>query len=168
MRVRLLPVASAFLLLMAAQLCGAAHAREIVAFAGYRPGTVVVKTAERRLYFVTGGGRAIRYPVAVGRSGKQWQGRTRIVRKAPDPHWQPPRAVRAANPSLPQVVPPGPSNPLGPRALVLGADEYAIHGTNAPSSIGRAVSWGCIRMHNADILDLYERVRVGTTVIVTR
>lgn len=145
---------------------GPSAARQLVALNGVPPGSIVIKTAERSLYLALGNGRALRYPVAVGRTGKAWQGATRIVRKVVNPVWEPPPAVRRAQPSLPALVPPGPRNPLGPRALVLGADDYAIHGTNDPSSIGRAVSWGCIRMHNADIVDLYERVRVGAPVFV--
>ena len=142
-----------------------APAREVVELAGYWPGTIVVKTSERRLYYTIDWQRALAYPVGVGRLGKQWTGRTRILGKYVEPEWIVPAEIRRDNPALPAVVPPGPRNPLGPRALALSRD-YAIHGTNKPGSIGGFVSYGCIRMHNADILDLFERVRIGTRVIV--
>jgi lipoprotein-anchoring transpeptidase ErfK/SrfK len=141
-------------------------AREVVAFDGYRPGTIVVKTSERRLYYALGNGQAVRYVVGVGRQGRQWNGDTRIARKVVNPTFAPPADVKRDNPSLPDLIPPGPNNPLGPRALVLAKGDYAIHGTNRPNSIGRFVSYGCIRMHNRDVIDLFERVRVGTPVVV--
>src|SRR5947208_598882 len=146
------------------------NAREVVAFRGdVSAGTVVVRTTERRLYYVLGDGRAIRYPVGVGRAGKQWAGVTRIDGKYVAPAWSPPAVVKRDKPSLPDVIPGGsPRNPMGAAALTLAGGEYAIHGTNAPGSIGGFVSYGCIRMHNADILDLFGRVSVGTTVVVTR
>jgi len=147
-----------------------AAARELVAFdAGVQPGTIVVKTAERRLYLALGNGAAIRYPVAVGKPGKQWFGWASIDGKHVRPAWSPPAVVKRDNPSLPDVIPGGsPRNPMGERALTLTGGEYAIHGTNAPGSIGRFASYGCIRMHNHDIVDLFERVGVGTQVVVTR
>ena len=150
-------------------LVAPASAREVVRYDGEgQPGTIVVKTAERRLYFVLGEGRAIRYPVAVGRVGKQWQGRSWVRGKHVNPAWSPPAEVRADNPKLPAVIPGGsPHNPMGPRALTLLWGEYAIHGTNKPSSIGTFASYGCIRMYNQDILDLFGRVSVGTPVVVT-
>ena len=146
-----------------------ATAREVVRYDGEgQSGTIVVKTAERRLYFVLGDGRAIRYPVAVGRAGKQWQGRSWVKGKHVNPAWSPPAEVRADNPKLPAVIPGGsPSTPMGPRALTLLWGEYAIHGTNRPSSIGTFATYGCTRMYNQDILDLFERVSVGTPVVVT-
>lgn len=156
-------VASLALALLAAP----AESREIVSFPGYAPGTVVVRTKERRLYFVAGEGVALRYPVAVGKPGKQWHGITHIDGKYVRPAWSPPAEVKRDNPHLPDVIPGGmPENPMGERALTLALDEYAIHGTNRPDSIGRFASYGCIRMHNADIIDLFERVRVGTPVVV--
>jgi lipoprotein-anchoring transpeptidase ErfK/SrfK len=145
-----------------------AQAREVVAFnAAAPPGTIVVRTSERRLYYVTGDGRAIRYPVGVGRQGKQWSGETYIDGKYVKPAWTPPIEVRMDKPNLPQVIPGGvPSNPMGAAAMTLAGDEYAIHGTNDPSSIGRFVSYGCIRMYNQDVVDLMGRVQVGTRVIV--
>ena len=152
-------------------LSTAAEARpDVVGFRGdYSPGTIVVKTHERRLYLVVEQGRAVRYPVGVGKSGKQWAGTTRIDGKYRNPAWSPPREVKRDVPSIPDVIPGGsPRNPMGVAALTLSGGEYAIHGTNRPSSVGGFVSYGCIRMLNADITDLYQRVSVGTTVVVTR
>src|SRR5215204_107377 len=151
-------------------IVGPACAREVVPFqAGVQPGTIVVKTHERRLYLVLGDGTAIRYPVAVGRPGKQWQGWSQVNGKHVEPAWTPPDEVRADNPKLPDVIPGGASNnPMGPRALTLSVGEYAIHGTNRPDSIGTFASYGCIRMYNQDIVDLFERVNVGTEVVVTK
>jgi len=150
-------------------VAGAASAREMVAFEpALDRGTIVVKTAERRLYLVMGEGKALRYPVAVGRQGKQWFGRAAVSGKHLRPAWSPPEEVRLDNPTLPDVIPGGaPNNPMGVAALTLAGGEYAIHGTNRPESIGRFVSYGCIRMHNRDIADLFQRVSVGTPVVVT-
>ncbi len=124
------------------------------------PGLIVVKTGERKLYLVLGDGSALRYPVAVGMRGRQWQGTARIDGKYVEPAWSPPAEVRRAKPSLPDVIPPGPNNPMGARALTLDRGEYAIHGTSPSmrASIGTAASFGCIRMLNEHILDLYDRV----------
>jgi lipoprotein-anchoring transpeptidase ErfK/SrfK len=144
-----------------------ATAREVVPFSGYSPGTVVINTNQRRLYYVVEGGRALRYPVGVGKPGKQWFGAARIDGMYRNPAWSPPAVVRRDNPRLPDVIPGGtPGNPMGVAALTLSGGEYAIHGTNKPSSIGGFVSYGCIRMHNSDITDLFGRVTVGTQVIV--
>lgn len=147
-----------------------AAAREVVHFKGDAPaGSIVVRTSERRLYYVIGDGRAIRYPVGVGRQGKQWAGATRIDGKHLRPAWSPPPEVKRDKPSLPDVIPGGsPRNPMGEAALTLSGGSYAIHGTNVPRSIGGYVSYGCIRMYNHDVLDLYQRVGVGTGVVVTR
>jgi lipoprotein-anchoring transpeptidase ErfK/SrfK len=147
-----------------------AQARAIVGFSGKHPaGTVVVRNNERSLYYVLGGGKAVRYPVGVGRSGLQWSGTTFINNKMLRPAWVPPAIVRRDKPNLPSVVPAGaPNNPVGAAVLFLAGGERAIHGTNNPRSIGGAVSYGCIRMFNADVLDLYNRVSYGTKVIVTR
>jgi lipoprotein-anchoring transpeptidase ErfK/SrfK len=147
-----------------------ASAREVVRYnSEVQPGTIVVKTAERRLYFVLGGGEAIRYTVAVGRPGKQWQGKAQVNGKFVQPAWTPPAEVKADNPNLPDVIPAGaPNNPMGVAAMTLSGGEYAIHGTNKPESIGRFASYGCIRMLNQDITDLYQRVNVGTQVVVLR
>lgn len=149
---------------------GAAEARQMVNFdGGYSAGTVVVKTSQRRLYYVLGDGRALAYPVGVGRLGKQWQGTAMIDGKHLRPAWAPPADVKRDKPSLPNLIPGGsPKNPMGAAALTLSGGEYAIHGTNSPKSIGGFVSYGCIRMYNQDVVDLYSRVSVGTTVVVTR
>ena len=147
-----------------------ASAREVVPFqAGVSPGTIVIRTGERRLYYVRGDGTALSYRVAVGKPGKQWFGEARIDGKYVRPAWAPPAEVKRDNPRLPDVIPGGsPSNPMGARALTLDLDEYAIHGTNRPGSIGTYASYGCIRMLNQDIIDLYDQVNVGTRVIVER
>lgn len=147
-----------------------ASARDSVSYNGEgSAGTIVIKTNQRRLYYIVGGGRAISYPVGVGRAGKQWQGTSFIDGMRLKPAWAPPAEVRRDRPSLPAVIPGGtPGNPMGAAALTLSGGEYAIHGTNAPGSIGGFVSYGCIRMHNADILDLFQRVHFGTPVIVSR
>jgi lipoprotein-anchoring transpeptidase ErfK/SrfK len=135
----------------------------------YAAGTIVVRTSERHLYLMLGGGQALRYPVGVGRAGMQWAGTSTINGKYIEPAWSPPESIRRENPRLPDVIPSGsPQNPMGVAAMTLAGGEYAIHGTNNPASIGHFVSHGCIRMYNADITDLYERVGVGTTVVVTR
>jgi lipoprotein-anchoring transpeptidase ErfK/SrfK len=147
------------------------EAREVVAFrdTSVPAGTIVVRTHERRLYYVVGSGTAIRYPVGVGKVSKQWTGTTRIDGKYIKPAWAPPREVKRDKPSLPDVIPGGsPRNPMGVAAMTLAGGEYAIHGTNVPNSIGGFVSYGCIRMFNQDIVDLYGRVSVGTTVLVVR
>lgn len=147
----------------------AASARETVPFAGYSAGTIVVKTNERRLYYMLGDGTAVRYRVGVGRAGMKWTGTSYVSGKYIRPAWKPPAVVRRDKPSLPNVIPGGaPSNPMGAAALTLGSTEYAIHGTNKPSSIGGFVSYGCIRMYNDDVLDLYSRVRYGAQVVVLR
>jgi lipoprotein-anchoring transpeptidase ErfK/SrfK len=142
---------------------------DMVAFPqNYAAGTIVVKTGERRLYLVLGDGRAMRYPVGVGKAGMQWAGTTRVDGKYVRPAWGPPADIKRENPRLPDVIPGGsPHNPMGVAALTLAGGEYAIHGTNVPSSVGRYVSHGCIRMLNQDITDLYQRVAVGTPVVVT-
>ena len=157
-------------LVLAAAIPQSAQAREIVGFSGnYSAGTVVVRTNERSLYYVLGGGKAVRYPVGVGRAGRQWSGTTFINGKGMGLAWAPPAVVRRDKPNLPSVVPAGaPNNPLGAAVMFLAGGERAIHGTNNPGSIGGAVSYGCIRMFNADVLDLYGHVGFGTTVIVTR
>ena len=149
----------------------AAQARpEIVGVRGdYEPGTIVVKTSERRLYSIIDSGRAVRYPVGVGKFGKQWAGTTRISGKYRNPAWSPPAEVKRDKPNIPDLIPGGsPRNPMGVAAMTLSGGEYAIHGTNMPGSVGGFVSYGCIRMLNPDISDLYERVSIGTSVTVTR
>jgi lipoprotein-anchoring transpeptidase ErfK/SrfK len=145
-------------------------ARENVSFAGYSAGTIVIKTNERRLYYVTGDGKAIRYPVGVGKAGMSWSGKVEIDGKYIKPAWQAPESIRKDYSREPAVIPGGsPSNPMGAAALTLsGGGQYAIHGTNSPGSIGGFVSHGCFRMYNQDIMDLYARVSVGTPVVVLR
>jgi lipoprotein-anchoring transpeptidase ErfK/SrfK len=146
-----------------------ALAHDLVGFGDATPGTIVVRTSERRLYYVVEPGRAIRYPVGVGKAGRQWAGRTYIDGKYLHPAWSPPSAVKHDKPYLPDVIPGGaPSNPMGVAAMTLNGGEYAIHGTNKPSSVGHFVSYGCIRMYNQDIVDLYGRVGIGTPVVVTQ
>jgi lipoprotein-anchoring transpeptidase ErfK/SrfK len=153
--------------LLAAVLAHAAPG--VVPFRGFAPGTIVVKTQERHLYFVLDPYRALRFPVGVGRAGMQWTGAARVEGKYIRPAWAPPPLIRRENPRLPQVIPGGaPNNPMGVAALTLRGGEYAIHGTNRPSSVGRFVSHGCIRMYNRDIVRLFQMVQVGTPVIVER
>jgi lipoprotein-anchoring transpeptidase ErfK/SrfK len=144
---------------------------ETIAFtSSLAPGSLLIRTSERRLYFILPDGKAIMYPVGVGREGFTWSGRNRITRKAVWPEWRPPKIMIARearkNHFIPEVMRGGPSNPLGARALYIGDTEYRIHGTTQPWSIGRAVSSGCIRMLNAEIVDLYARVEVGADVVV--
>ncbi|MEX2128643.1 MAG: L,D-transpeptidase [Xanthobacteraceae bacterium] len=145
-------------------------ARATVKFAGYFPGSIVVKTNERRLYYVLPDGKAYRYPVGVGRGGKSWTGSEYIIGMRRNPDWSPPAEVKRDNPHLPNVIKGGtPENPMGVAALILsGGGQYAIHGTNKPGSVGGFVSYGCFRMYNEDIDDLFGRVFFGTPVVVTR
>jgi lipoprotein-anchoring transpeptidase ErfK/SrfK len=129
-------------------------------------GTIIISTAERHLYLIQGNGRALRYGIGVGRDGFQWQGLVNITRKAEWPDWTPPPEMIARQPYLPRFMAGGPGNPLGARAMYLGTTVYRIHGTNRPDTIGTAVSSGCFRLVNADVADLYERVPVGTKVII--
>jgi lipoprotein-anchoring transpeptidase ErfK/SrfK len=130
------------------------------------PGTVIIDTANTTLYYVLGQGRAIRYGVGVGREGFTWSGVQTISRKAEWPDWHPPAEMIARQPYLPRFMAGGPGNPLGARALYLGSSDYRIHGTNDPSTIGKFVSSGCIRLTNEDVADLFSRVDVGTRVVV--
>lgn len=143
-------------------------ARELVKFDGHFPGTIVIKTKERRLYYVLPDGKAYRYPVGVGRAGKGWTGSVYINGKFWKPDWSPPADVKRDLPHLPDVIKGGtPQNPMGVAALTLsGGGQYAIHGTNAPGSVGGFVSYGCFRMYNSDIEDLFSRVFFGTPVVV--
>jgi lipoprotein-anchoring transpeptidase ErfK/SrfK len=130
------------------------------------PGTIIVVTAERHLYLVQGNGRAIRYGIGVGREGFTWQGLVNITRKAEWPDWTPPPEMIARQPYLPRFMAGGPGNPLGARAMYLGTTVYRIHGTNRPDTIGTAVSSGCFRLVNRDVADLYDRVPIGTKVVI--
>jgi lipoprotein-anchoring transpeptidase ErfK/SrfK len=153
-------------LLMAA---ARASTQTVVPFPGYQPGTIVVKTNERHLYFVIDGGHALRFPVGVGRRGKTWSGRAVIDGKYVRPAWTPPPEIWGHRPGIPPVIPGGaPNNPMGEAALTMRGGEYAIHGTNDPRSIGGFVSSGCIRMFNSDIRALYQMVSVGTPVVIER
>jgi lipoprotein-anchoring transpeptidase ErfK/SrfK len=141
--------------------------KQEVAYDGaQRPGTVVIDTSSRFLYLVQPGGRALRYGIGVGREGFSWKGTQSVSRKAEWPSWTPPASMLKRRPDLPRFMPGGPENPLGARALYLGSTLYRIHGTNEPHTIGQAVSSGCIRMTNDDVMDLYGRVRVGARVVV--
>ena len=129
-----------------------AKARGMVAFSGYAPGTIVVKTSQRQLYYVVDDRRALRFPVGVGRTGMAWSGSARIEGKYVRPAWSPPDMIRAENPNLPEIIPgDAVDNPMGAAALTMRGGEYAIHGANRPTSIGGFVSHGCVRMYNRDI-----------------
>ncbi len=142
--------------------------RQLVDYDGpHQPGTIVVNTTQRYLYFVQEGGKAMRYGIGVGREGFTWRGMHPISMKREWPDWRPPVEMLKRRPDLPRHMAGGPANPLGARALYLGSSLYRIHGTNEPHTIGQNVSSGCIRLTNDDVIDLYERVRVGTRVIVT-
>ena len=133
---------------------------------GYAPGTIVISTSERRLYLVQAGGQALSYGIGVGRDGFRWSGTHRITAKKEWPSWTPPAEMRRRRPDLPYHMAGGIENPLGARAMYLGSTLYRIHGSNEPETIGQAVSSGCFRMTNEDVVDLYNRVSVGTTVVV--
>ena len=132
----------------------------------YAPGTILINTAERRLYLVLPGGQALRYGIGVGRDGFRWSGTHRITAKKEWPAWTPPREMLRRRPDLPHHMAGGIENPLGARAMYLGSTLYRIHGSNEPETIGQAVSSGCFRMTNEDVVDLYNRVSVGTVVVV--
>ncbi len=159
---------------LAAAMAGGAmptQAREVVPYGDpiVAPGSVVISISQRRLYLINGDGTAIRYPVAVGRPGKQWVGATQIDGKYVAPAWSPPAEVKRDNPRLPNLIAGGsPSNPMGAAAMTLAGGQYAIHGTNRPSSVGTFASYGCVRMYNQDVVDLYGRVNIGTQVYMTR
>ena len=143
--------------------------RSVVSYSGeHAPGTIVISTKERRLYYVLPDGKAVRYGIGVGRQGFQWSGTETITRKREWPDWRPPTAMLRRRPDLPRYMSGGINNPLGARALYLGSSEFRIHGSNEPWTIGHAVSSGCIRMTNADVIDLYKRAAIGTTVVVMR
>ncbi|MCJ2086831.1 L,D-transpeptidase [Methylobacterium sp. E-005] len=145
----------------------AEYQRQEVVFTGrQRPGTIVIDTTGKHLYLVQPGQRALRYGIGVGRPGFAWSGLKTVSRKAEWPDWTPPAEMLARRPDLPRHMAGGPANPLGARALYLGSSLYRIHGTNEPGTIGQSVSSGCIRMMNDDVVDLYERVPVGTRVEV--
>ena len=141
--------------------------RQVVQFEGnYKPGSIIVDTAQRRLYLVMGNGQALRYGIGVGRDGFRWGGIHKVTAKKEWPAWTPPSQMIARRPDLPRHMEGGPDNPLGARAIYLGSTLYRIHGSNEPDTIGTAVSSGCFRMVNDDVIDLYNRVSVGATVYV--
>jgi lipoprotein-anchoring transpeptidase ErfK/SrfK len=143
------------------------YRRQLVFFrTNEAPGTIVIHTAERFLYLVLGNNRALRYGIGVGRQGFQWSGLVRISKKAEWPDWTPPPEMIKRQPYLPRFMAGGPGNPLGARALYLGATDYRIHGTNQPETIGQSISSGCFRLANGDVVDLYARAEVGTKVII--
>lgn len=131
-----------------------------------KPGSIVISTSERRLYYILGSGQAIRYGIGVGREGFTWGGIKRISAKREWPDWTPPSQMLQRRPDLPRYMHGGLANPLGARAMYLGSTLYRIHGSNEPQTIGHAVSSGCFRLTNEDVIDLYNRVRVGATVVI--
>lgn len=144
-------------------------ARQVVPWHGKNAaGTVVISTGQRRLYYVLGNGQALRYGVGVGRQGFSWSGTKVVTMKREWPDWRPPAQMLKRRPDLPRYMSGGIDNPLGARAIYLGSSLYRIHGSNEPNTIGAAVSSGCIRMTNRDVVDLYDRVRTGTKVVVLR
>jgi lipoprotein-anchoring transpeptidase ErfK/SrfK len=150
-----------------ATLFGPSIARGVVSYpTTHKPGTIIVSTAQRRLYLVLGNGQALSYAVAVGMAGYAWKGTNRVSDKREWPDWTPPEEMLRRRPELPRHMAGGPANPMGARAIYLGSSLYRIHGSNEPDKIGQAVSSGCIRMTNQDVIDLYNRVQVGATVIV--
>jgi lipoprotein-anchoring transpeptidase ErfK/SrfK len=143
--------------------------RSTVSFAGkHAPGTIIINTSERRLYYVLGKGQALRYGIGVGRIGFMWAGVKHISAKREWPDWTPPAQMLRRRPDLPRHMKGGIENPLGARAMYLGSSLYRIHGSNEPETIGQAVSSGCFRMTNEDVIDLYSRTRIGAKVIVMR
>jgi lipoprotein-anchoring transpeptidase ErfK/SrfK len=143
--------------------------RETVAYQGSeKRGTIIISTSERRLYYVLGDGQALRYGVGVGRPGFEWSGVRYVSHKREWPDWTPPSQMLQRRPDLPRHMAGGIENPLGARAIYIGGTLYRIHGSNEPDTIGQAVSSGCIRMNNSDVIDLYDRVRIGAKVVVMR
>ena len=150
-----------------ATLFGSSTARTLVSYPGnQKPGTIVISTAQRRLYLVLGNGQALSYAIAVGKAGYAWSGINQVTDKREWPDWTPPGEMLQRRPDLPRHMAGGPENPMGARAIYLGASLYRIHGSNEPDKIGQAVSSGCIRLTNQDVIDLYNRVQIGATVIV--
>jgi len=147
---------------------GSIRKSTVAAPGNYAPGTIIVNTSERRLYLIQEGGTALKYGIGVGRVGFTWAGTTSVVAKKEWPDWTPPSQMLARRPDLPRHMKGGPENPLGARAMYLGASLYRIHGSNEPETIGQAVSSGCFRLLNDDVIDLYSRVKVGAKVIVMR
>lgn len=157
-----------FFLLGMAALPSAAGTSNNSAPGDHAVGSIIIKTGKRQLLYVRGKNDFVTYPIAVGREGRKWTGKTRVSRKVRNPDWAPPPNIRKDNPRLPALVRAGPNNPLGVAVLVLGNGTYGIHGTNRPETIGTSASYGCFRMYNAHILALFNQVRVGTVVYVQR
>jgi lipoprotein-anchoring transpeptidase ErfK/SrfK len=150
-------------------IIGTNYPKEVVSFhEKHAPGTIIISTSQRRLYYVLGDGKAIRYAIAVGKEGYAWSGTNTVSQKREWPDWTPTADMRKRDPHLPVHMAGGPNNPLGARALYLGNTLYRIHGTNEPWYMGTARSSGCIRMTNDDVIDLYNRTKLGATVIVRR
>jgi len=147
---------------------GAIRRETVTAPGNYAPGTIIVNTTERRLYLVQDNGTALKYGIGVGRIGFTWAGTTSVVAKKEWPDWTPPSQMLRRRPDLPRFMKGGPENPLGARAMYLGASLYRIHGSNEPETIGQAVSSGCFRLMNDDVIDLYNRVKIGAKVVVLR
>ena len=148
-------------------LFGPSIARGVVSYPStQKPGTIVVSTAQRRLYLVLGNGQALSYAIGVGKAGFVWSGVTQVTHKREWPDWTPPDQMLRRRPDLPHHMAGGPDNPMGARGIYLGASLYRVHGSNEPDTIGQAVSSGCIRLTNEDVIDLYNRVQIGATVIV--
>jgi lipoprotein-anchoring transpeptidase ErfK/SrfK len=146
-----------------------AHTRVVAFRSSYEAGTIVISMSQRKLFYVLADGRAIEYPVAVAKPGKEWFGPTEVAGKYTDPPWSPPASVKRDHPNLPNLIPGGsPRNPMGVAAIVLQRNQIAIHGTTPRmrASIGTRASYGCIRMYNEDVADLYDRVAVGTPVVM--
>ncbi len=147
-----------------------ASAGRLVTLSAFPPGSIVISQSARKLYLVLEGGAALVYPVAVAKRGMEWAGSAHVATKYVEPDWSPPEIVRRDHPGLPEVVPGGsPNNPMGARAIALDRDEIAIHGTTRAmrASIGAVASYGCMRMRNEDVIDLYDRVQVGAVVVMT-
>jgi lipoprotein-anchoring transpeptidase ErfK/SrfK len=152
---------------MLGNLFGSSTARMTVNYTGnQKPGTIIISTGQRRLYLVLGNGQALSYGIGVGKEGFAWSGVTQVSAKREWPDWTPPDQMLQRRPDLPRHMAGGIDNPLGARAMYLGSSLYRIHGSNEPDSIGRATSSGCIRLTNEDVIDLYNRVKIGATVIV--
>ncbi|MBL8894180.1 MAG: L,D-transpeptidase [Rhizobiales bacterium] len=150
----------------AAETAGFKRGKVVSFVTKYPAGSIVVKTGERALYYVLGNGKAVRYAIAAPKKGFEWSGSHMVSQKVKWPDWSPPAAMRKRRPELPTYMAGGPENPLGARAIYLGSSLYRIHGTNEPSSIGKAASSGCIRMLNADVSELYAHVKMGALVVV--
>ena len=147
---------------------GAIKRQTVSAPGNYAPGTIIVNTTERRLYLIQDGGTALKYGIGVGRVGFTWAGTTSVIAKKEWPDWTPPSQMLKRRPDLPRFMKGGPENPLGARAMYLGSSLYRIHGSNEPETIGQAVSSGCFRLMNDDVIDLYSRVKIGAKVVVMR